>query len=238
MFCICFASISTKMKNRMNINWLSRIDIVNIDINGNFQSIMFQCCILNLILISHKDMWMPLFQKKRDFIKVCKRSRFDQDNSEWKNTVRHLLPLHCNSGFALFLCKVLIKFETQWQFWHLLGVRIPKHPLHYYCYYYYYQNLQNWQDKERIFLSHPKSSQCARLGKCSIHAEFGEVLAETFEVKDNGFHSKYWLLFNFLLTLQKSSLIFNLEYPSHFFIKFKDQGQLWNLLFMRNFMQH
>ena len=28
------------------------------------------------------------------------------------------------------------------------------------------------------------------------------------------------------MTLQKSSLVFNLEYPSKFFIKFKDRGQL------------
>ena len=34
------------------------------------------------------------------------------------------------------------------------------------------------------------------------------------------------------MTLQKSSLVFNLEYPSQFFIKFKDQGQFWNMLLM------
>ena len=48
--------------------------------------------------------------------------------------------------FALFLCQILMKFETQWQFWNLLVLRIPKHPL---------------------------------------HAQFDEVLAEIFEVKDN-----------------------------------------------------
>ena len=35
------------------------------------------------------------------------------------------------------------------------------------------------------------------------------------------------------MTLQKSSIVFNLEYPSQFFIKFKDDGQFWNLLVMR-----
>ena len=32
---------------------------------------------------------------------------------------------------------------------------------------------------------------------------------------------------------RKLSLAFNLEYLSQFFIKFKDQGQFWNLLVMR-----
>ena len=41
------------------------------------------------------------------------------------------------------------------------------------------------------------------------------------------------MLFNFLLNLQKSSLVFNLEYLSQFFIKFNDQGQFRNLLVMR-----
>ena len=36
-----------------------------------------------------------------------------------------------------------------------------------------------------------------------------------------------------LLYFQKLSLAFNLEYLSQFFIKFKDQGQFWNLLVMR-----
>jgi len=36
-----------------------------------------------------------------------------------------------------------------------------------------------------------------------------------------------------LLLLRKLSLAFNLEYLSQFFIKFKDQGQFWNLLIMR-----
>ena len=36
-----------------------------------------------------------------------------------------------------------------------------------------------------------------------------------------------------LLLLPKLSLAFNLEYLSQFFIKFKDQGQFWNLLVMR-----
>ena len=50
---------------------------------------------------------------------------------------------------------------------------------------------------------------------------------------------KFWLkysrlktmfknLFNFLLTLWKLSLVFNLKYLSQFFIKSKDQGQFWN----------
>ena len=54
-----------------------------------------------------------------------------------------------------------------------------------------------------------------------------------FEVKYNGYHFENWLFFNFLLTLQKSSLVSNLEYLSQFFFKFKDQGQFWNLFVMR-----
>ena len=53
--------------------------------------------------------------------------------------------------FALFLCEIFIKFETQWQFWNLLVMRIPKHPQ---------------------------------------HAQFDEVLAEIFDVKDNWYHFK------------------------------------------------
>ena len=33
--------------------------------------------------------------------------------------------------------------------------------------------------------------------------------------------------------IMKMSLVFNIEYFSQFFIKFKDQGQFWNLLVMR-----
>ena len=36
-----------------------------------------------------------------------------------------------------------------------------------------------------------------------------------------------------LLLLRKWTIAFNLEYLSHFFINFKDQGQFWNLLVMR-----
>ena len=39
--------------------------------------------------------------------------------------------------------------------------------------------------------------------------------------------------FKFSMTFWKLSLAFNLEYLSQFFIKFKDQGQFWNLLVMR-----
>ena len=44
------------------------------------------------------------------------------------NTVRSLY--FVTAVFALFLCEILIKFETQWQFWNLLVMRIPKHPQH------------------------------------------------------------------------------------------------------------
>ena len=33
--------------------------------------------------------------------------------------------------------------------------------------------------------------------------------------------------------IMKMSLVFNIEYFSQFFIKFKDQGHFWNLLVMR-----
>ena len=36
-----------------------------------------------------------------------------------------------------------------------------------------------------------------------------------------------------LLLFRNLSLAFNLEYFSQFFIKIKDQGQIWNLLVMR-----
>ena len=41
-------------------------------------------------------------------------------------TVRRLY--FATAVFALFICQ--IKFETQWQFWNLLVLRIPKHPQH------------------------------------------------------------------------------------------------------------
>ena len=52
-----------------------------------------------------------------------------------------------------------------------------------------------------------------RIPKHPLHIWFDEVLAEIeiFKVKHNGYHSKYWLFFNFLLTLQKLSLVFNLN---------------------------
>ena len=76
--------------------------------------------------------------------------------------------------FALFLGEIFIKFETQWQFWNLLVMRIPKHPQ---------------------------------------HAQFDEVLAEIFDVKDNWYHPKKKLISSQLsLLLRKWSLAFNLEY--------------------------
>ena len=69
--------------------------------------------------------------------------------------------------------------------------------------------------------------------KSACHEDSQNTPFKIFEVKDNGYHFKNWLLFNFLLTLQKTSLLFNLEYLSQFFINFNDQCQFWNLLVMR-----
>ena len=58
------------------------------------------------------------------------------------------------------------------------------------------------------------SSSCSFFPKGS----FQKVSAKTYGI----FHTRV-----------DPSLVFNLEYPSQFFIKFKDQGQFWNLFVMR-----
>ena len=40
-----------------------------------------------------------------------------------------------------------------------------------YYYSYYWYNLQNWQNMERIFLSHPKSSQCKWRDAYKLHVK-------------------------------------------------------------------
>ena len=60
---------------------------------------------------------------------------------------------------------------------------------------------------------------------CMTFLALAKLLGFLLNAKDNYIHAlhfKNWLLFNFLLTLQKLSLVFDLESLSQFFIKFKD----------------
>ena len=62
-----------------------------------------------------------------------------------------------------------------------------------------------------------------RIPKHPLHAKFDEVLVEIFEVEDSWYFSKNNFVFIFFIV----------NYLSQFFSKFKDQGQIWNLLVMR-----
>ena len=59
--------------------------------------------------------------------------------------------------------------------------------------------------------------------KHPLHAQFDEILAEIFEVKDNWYFSKINFVFIFFIA----------NFLRYFFIDFKDQGQICNLLVMR-----
>ena len=115
------------------------------------------------------------------------------------NTVRSLY--FVTAVFALFLCEILIKFETQWQFWNLLVMRIPKHPQ---------------------------------------HAQFDEVLAEIFQVKDNLYFSKINFVSSFSLPIFSviSSLILKIRDRFVICSSWGFQNWHWLLKLMKNWQRY